>query len=96
MAEGWTSAENGRQRAVAEGVKNVMNVDEQRIVVQSEFANIAVGIDRSGLTPTFEITDLRSGVVARITPIELESLVWSDQAGREHLIKNAMATWSVA
>lgn len=45
-------------------------------VVESEFATVAVSIDRAGNGPRLRVADLRTGQVAYLDALELETLVW--------------------
>lgn len=42
----------------------------------SEFASVEIALDVSGNGPRLKITDLRSGQIGYLDPLELETLAW--------------------
>lgn len=50
-------------------------------VVESEFASVAVRLDRDGNSVRLRVEDLRTGRVRHLDALELETIVW---LGEEH------------
>ena len=53
-------------------------------VVESEFASVAVRLDREGNSVRLRVEDLRTGRVRLLDALELETIVW---LGDEHLTR---------
>lgn len=45
----------------------------------SEFASVEIGLDESGNGPRLKVTDLRSGQIGYLDPLELETIAWLDK-----------------
>lgn len=59
----------------------------------SEFATVEVAIDRSGNGPRLRITDLRTGHVGYLDPLELETLAWLPEGGLHKLLDPSLLRW---
>lgn len=59
----------------------------------SEFASVEVEIDRSGNGPRLRITDLRTGHVGFLDPLELETLAWLPEGGLHKLLDPSLLRW---
>ena len=59
----------------------------------NEFAHVEVELDDSGNGPRLRITDMRSGQVGYLDPLELESLAWATKAELSPLLDPARSRW---
>ncbi|WP_035758492.1 hypothetical protein [Granulicoccus phenolivorans] len=48
----------------------------QPTILESEFASIRVEVDHRANGPRLRLTDLRSGRVAYLDPLQLETVLW--------------------
>lgn len=70
----------GHEIALEDGASDVEVA--QGKVVESEFASVAVRLDREGNSVRLRVEDLRTGRVRLLDALELETIVW---LGDEHL-----------
>lgn len=62
-------------------------------VVESEFASIAVRLDREGKSVRLRVEDLRSGRVRFLDALELESVVWLEDGHLTLLLDPSHERW---
>lgn len=61
--------------------------------LRNEFAYVSVELDESSNGPRLKITDLRTGQVAYLDPLELESLAWSTHQDLAPLLDPSYRRW---
>jgi hypothetical protein len=61
--------------------------------VSSEFATVALSIDRSGNGPRLRIEDLKTGRVGYLDALELETLAWLPEGGLHKLLDPSLVRW---
>lgn len=72
----------------------VTDVDiSQGKVVESEFASIAVRLDREGISVRLRVEDLRTGRVRHLDALELESIVWLGDGHLTQLLDPSHERW---
>lgn len=88
-----TRHEEGRHHEVGleEGADDV--VVPQGRVVESEFASIAVRLDREGNSVRLRVEDLRTGRVRHLDALELESIVWLGEGHLTQLLDPSHERW---
>jgi hypothetical protein len=59
----------------------------------SEFASVQVALDDDGNGPRLRITDLRTGQVGFLDPLELETLAWLPEGGLHKLLDPSLVRW---
>jgi hypothetical protein len=74
-----------------EGTDDV--VVPQGRVVESEFASIAVRLDREGNSVRLRVEDLRTGRVRHLDALELESIVWLGEGHLTQLLDPSHERW---
>jgi hypothetical protein len=62
-------------------------------VVGSEFAEVAVAVDRSGNGPRLRLEDLRTGRVRYLDALELETIVWLPEGHLRQLLDPSADRW---
>lgn len=62
-------------------------------VVESEFASIAVRLDRDGNSVRLRVEDLRTGKVRHLDALELESIVWLGDGHLTQLLDPSHERW---
>ena len=62
-------------------------------VVESEFASVAVRLDRSGNSVRLRLEDLRTGRVRFLDALELESVIWLDEGHLTQLLDPSHERW---
>lgn len=67
--------------------------DQQPLILDSEFAQIQVELDQSGRGPRLRLTDLRTGRVARLDPLQLETMVWLSDGMWQRLLDPGTDRW---
>jgi hypothetical protein len=65
-------------------------------VVDSEFANVAVRIDRLANGPRLRLEDLKTGKVRYLDALELETLVWLPDGHLRALLDPSADRWREA
>jgi hypothetical protein len=61
--------------------------------VSSEFASVALSIDRGGNGPRLRIEDQRTGHVGFLDALELETLAWLPEGGLHKLLDPSLLRW---
>jgi hypothetical protein len=61
--------------------------------ISSEFASVSVSIDHAGNGPRLRIEDLRSGRIAYLDALELESLAWLTEEALHELLDPSHQRW---
>jgi hypothetical protein len=61
--------------------------------VSSEFASVALRIDRDANGPRLRIEDLRTGQVGFLDALELETLAWLPEGGLHKLLDPSLLRW---
>jgi hypothetical protein len=59
----------------------------------SEFAAVEVALDQEGNGPRLRITDLKTGQVGFLDPLELETLAWLPEGGLHKLLDPSHHRW---
>jgi hypothetical protein len=59
----------------------------------SEFAAVEVALDQEGNGPRLRITDLKTGRVGFLDPLELETLAWLPEGGLHKLLDPSHSRW---
>ncbi|NMN93859.1 hypothetical protein [Antrihabitans stalactiti] len=62
-------------------------------VVASEFAQVAVSIDRSANSPRLRLEDLKTGQVRFLDALELETIVWISDGHLQQLLDPSADRW---
>lgn len=62
-------------------------------VVESEFASVAVRLDRDGNSVRLRVEDLRTGRVRHLDALELESIVWLGDGHLTQLLDPSHERW---
>lgn len=62
-------------------------------VVESEFASVAVRLDRDGNSVRLRVEDLRTGRVRLLDALELESIVWLGDGHLTQLLDPSHERW---
>lgn len=62
-------------------------------VVESEFASVAVRLDRDGNSIRLRVEDLRTGRVRHLDALELESIVWLGEGHLTQLLDPSHERW---
>lgn len=62
-------------------------------VVESEFASVAVRLDRDGNSVRLRVEDLRTGRVRHLDALELESIVWLGDGHLTQLLDPSHDRW---
>jgi hypothetical protein len=62
-------------------------------VVESEFAQVSVGVDAQGNSPRLRLEDLRTGRVRYLDALELEAIVWLPEGGLAQLLDPSADRW---
>ncbi|HVK28643.1 MAG TPA: hypothetical protein VM575_09880 [Nocardioides sp.] len=81
MTDDAKAAEGPRHEVVLEDGSTDVEIPQGK-VVESEFASVAVRLDREGNSVRLRVEDLRTGRVRLLDALELETIVW---LGDEHL-----------
>lgn len=63
------------------------------LVLRNEFAHVAVAVDHAAKHPRLRLEDLRSGQIAYLDPLELESLAWSPHSDLRELLDPSHRRW---
>jgi hypothetical protein len=61
--------------------------------VSSEFASVALTVDRHANGPRLRIEDLRTGRVGFLDALELETLAWLPEGGLHKLLDPSLLRW---
>jgi hypothetical protein len=61
--------------------------------VSSEFASVAVTVDRHGNGPRLRIEDLRTGHVGFLDALELETLAWLPEGALHRFLDPSFQRW---
>ena len=61
--------------------------------IRNEFARVAVDIDEQGNGPRLRLRDLKTGRVAFLDALELESLAWSSHADLNPFLNPSLGRW---
>lgn len=64
--------------------------------VESEFASVAVSVDRGGNGARLRLEDLRTGRVGYLDALELETLAWLPPSGLHPLLDPSLVRWRSA
>lgn len=67
--------------------------EEYRVVVGSEFAEVAVSADHAGNGPRLRLEDLRTGRVRFLDALELETVIWLPEGRLQRLLDPAADRW---
>ena len=59
----------------------------------SEFGAVRVELDEAGNGPRLRITDLKTGHVGHLDPLELETLAWLPEGGLHRLLDPSLHRW---
>ncbi len=62
-------------------------------VVESEFASVAVRLDRDGNSVRLRVEDLRTGRVRHLDALELETIVWLGEGHLTQLLDPSHERW---
>lgn len=62
-------------------------------IVDSEFASVAVSVDRHGNGPRLRLEDLRTGHVGYLDALELETLAWLPDGALHPLLDPSRHRW---
>lgn len=62
-------------------------------VVESEFASVAVMLDREGNSVRLRLEDLRTGQVRHLDALELETIVWLGDGHLTQLLDPSHERW---
>lgn len=62
-------------------------------VVASEFASVAVSIDRDGNSPRLRLEDEKTGRVGYLDALELETLAWLPDGALHGLLDPSAVRW---
>jgi hypothetical protein len=62
-------------------------------VVASEFAQVAVSIDRAANSPRLRLEDLKTGQVRFLDALELETIVWISDGHLQQLLDPSADRW---
>ena len=68
-----------------------MRDDEQ--ILESEFAAVSIRVDDDGNGPRLRITDLRTGQVGYLDPLELETLSWLPEGAMQKMLDPSAFRW---
>jgi hypothetical protein len=68
-------------------------MDPDPIELTSEFASVEVALDRDGNGPRLRVTDLKTGHVGFLDPLELETLAWLPEGGLHKLLDPSLLRW---
>lgn len=63
-------------------------------IIGSEFAEVAVGVDRSGNGTRLRLEDLRTGRVRYLDALELETVVWLSDGHLNRLLDPSADRWN--
>lgn len=66
----------------------------QKIELRNEFAYVAVELDYGANGPRLKITDVRTGHVGYLDPLELETLAWSTHEDLALLLDPSYRRWA--
>jgi hypothetical protein len=61
--------------------------------VTSEFASVALSINRDGNGARLQIEDLRTGHIGFLDALELETLAWLPEGGLHKLLDPSLLRW---
>jgi hypothetical protein len=61
--------------------------------VTSEFASVALSINRDGNGPRLQIEDLGTGQIGFLDALELETLAWLPEGGLHKLLDPSLLRW---
>lgn len=67
--------------------------DPSDLVLESEFATVAVRVDDDGNGPRLRVRDLRTGQVGFLDPLELETLAWIPEQEMQKLLDPSAHRW---
>jgi hypothetical protein len=62
-------------------------------IVESEFASVALSVDRDANGPRLRIEDTRSGQVGFLDALELETLAWLPEGALHKLLDPSFLRW---
>jgi hypothetical protein len=62
-------------------------------IIESEFASVAVAVDRDANGPRLRIEDLRTGHVGYLDALELETLAWLGEGALHKLLDPSLYRW---
>lgn len=87
--------------AAADGPRHEIGMEDgaddveipQGKVVESEFASVAVRLDREGNSVRLRIEDLRTGRVRHLDALELEAIVWLGDGHLTQLLDPSHERW---
>jgi hypothetical protein len=66
---------------------------DEGAIVESEFASIAVRLDREGNAVRLRLEDLRTGRVRFLDALELESIIWMGDGHLTQLLDPSHERW---
>ncbi len=70
-----------------------INPEEGDEILESEFASVAVRVDRDANGPRLRVTDLHTGQVGYLDPLELETLAWLPESEMHKLLDPSSHRW---
>lgn len=66
----------------------------EKLELRNEFAYVSVELDEGANGPRLKISDLRTGRVGYLDPLELESLAWSTHEDLEMILDPSYRRWA--
>ena len=63
------------------------------MILANEFAQVEVVLDETGNGPRLRVSDLKTGKVGYLDPLELESLAWATKYELAPLMDPAASRW---
>lgn len=87
-----TAAEGPRHEIELEDGATDVDIAQGK-VVESEFASVAVRLDREGNSVRLRVEDLRTGRVRHLDALELESIVWLGDGHLTQLLDPSHERW---
>ena len=70
-----------------------IDLDDGEGIVGSEFAEIAVRFDTSGIAPRLRLEDLHGGRVRYLDALELETIIWLPEERLTALLDPSHSRW---
>jgi len=67
--------------------------DQGDEVLESEFASVSIRVDRDANGPRLRVTDLTTGHVGYLDPLELETLAWLPESEMQKLLDPSFHRW---
>ncbi|MSQ70382.1 MAG: hypothetical protein EXR27_03690 [Betaproteobacteria bacterium] len=64
-------------------------------MLANEFAQVQIDLDASGNGPRLRITDLKTGHIGFLDPLELESLAWATKRELAPLLDPSASRWKI-